>query len=90
MVDEVLEYIILDAGPIIRGHILQLFQRTQNVITIREVMEEVRDSKSRAMLEQLPYEIQEREPSIEAVKAGITKAPLNISLTDIPSLFLFT
>ena len=71
MADEVLEYVILDAGPIIRGHILQLFQRTQNIITIREVMEEVRDSKSRVLLEQLPYEIQEKEPSIEAMKTGM-------------------
>eukprot|EP01035_Chromulina_nebulosa_P034168 gene34168-45821_t len=71
MADEVLEYVILDAGPIIRGHILQLFQRTQNIITIREVMEEVRDSKSRVLLEQLPYEIQEKEPSIEAMKTVV-------------------
>lgn len=88
MADEVLEYIVLDAGPIIRGHVLQLFQRTHNIITIREVVEEVRDSKSRILLEQLPYEIQEKEPSIEAMKTGMLFLRIIITISLILPVFL--
>ncbi len=67
---ESLDYLILDAGAIIRGHGLNLFKNVKCILTIPEVIAEIRDSKARDLLNSLPYIIEERAPSSDAVKAG--------------------
>jgi len=65
-----LDYLVLDAGAIIRGHGLNLFKNTKRIVTVTEVMAEIRDSKARELLNSLPYEIEEISPSNESFKAG--------------------
>jgi rRNA maturation endonuclease Nob1 len=67
-----LDYLVLDAGAIIRGHGLNLFKSCKKVVTVPEVIAEIRDSKARELFNSLPYEIEERAPSIEAFKAGMS------------------
>jgi rRNA maturation endonuclease Nob1 len=71
--EEKSEYLVLDAGAIIRGHGNQLFTRAINFVTISEVIEEIRDSKSRELLSKLPYEIKELIPSAESISIGNIK-----------------
>lgn len=66
-----LEYLVLDAGAIIRGHGLNLLKNSKKIVTVAEVIAEIRDSKARDLLNFLPYEIEERTPSSEAFKAGV-------------------
>ncbi len=65
-----LDFLILDAGAIIRGHGLNLFKNTKCIVTVPEVIAEIRDSKARDLLNSLPFEIEERVPSVDAFKAG--------------------
>ena len=60
-------YLVLDSGAIIKGHGFNL--GCQNILTVHNVIEEIRDSKSRDLLTRLPVVIIEKEPSIEALKA---------------------
>jgi rRNA maturation endonuclease Nob1 len=65
-----MEYLVLDAGAIIKGNCLDLFGKTKKIVTVAEVFDEIRDSKSRDLLARLPYEIAEMSPSPAAIKAG--------------------
>lgn len=65
----------------------------QNFWTVPDVLAEIRDKKARAMLEQLPFELQTREPSAEAMAAVIAFARKTgdfsyLSLTDLRVLAL--
>lgn len=62
-----LEYLVLDAGALIRGHGLVLYKTAKKIITVPEVLAEIRDSKSRELLSKLPFEIEERIPSQAAI-----------------------
>ncbi len=64
-----LEYLVLDAGGIIKGNAMELFTKAKHIVTIAEVFGEIRDSKAREVLDRLPYEITEMTPSPLAVKA---------------------
>jgi RNA-binding protein NOB1 len=66
-----LEHLVIDAGAIIRGHGLGYFNRSKRFWTVAEVLNEIRDSKSRALLASLPFEIEVRAPSDAAMKAVI-------------------
>ena len=65
-----LEYLVLDAGALIRGHGLSLYSKAKKVITVPDVLAEIRDSKSRDLLGRLPFEIEERMPSQSSITAG--------------------
>lgn len=67
-----LDYLVLDSGAIIRGHGLNLFGEAKVIVTVAEVMSEIRDSKARELLAKLPFPIEERTPSVEAMKTGLS------------------
>ena len=69
LTDPQLEHLIVDSGAIIRGHGLSFFNRAQKVWTVAEVMQEIRDSKARELLDSLPFPIEIRSPSEAAMKA---------------------
>lgn len=64
-----MKYAVVDSGPIIRGARLDRLG-AENLVTIPEVLSEIRDKHARQMLETMPAELNVREPSSEAVKAG--------------------
>eukprot|EP00897_Mesotaenium_endlicherianum_P001720 jgi/Mesen1/1576/ME000134S00696 len=63
-----LETLVVDANAIIRGIRLDAFGANE-LVTIGDVMNEVRDKEARRLLAQLPYDLKIREPSEEALKA---------------------
>jgi rRNA maturation endonuclease Nob1 len=65
-----LEYLVLDAGALIRGHGIGLYQKAKKIVTVPDVLAEIRDSKSRELLNNLPFEIEERMPSQSSINAG--------------------
>ena len=64
-----MKYLIIDTGPIIKGARIERIG-AERVVTIPEVLREVRDPAARALLASLPFEIELREPSEEAIRAG--------------------
>lgn len=70
--DESVDVAVLDANAIISGQGLLLLAKLANrAVTTPEVLAEVRDKKSRATLEALPYTLEATEPAEEDVKAGM-------------------
>lgn len=62
---------VVDANAIISGEsLLQLMRFNDKVVTIPEVLKEIRDKQSRQTLQNLPFTIQTQEPAEESVKAG--------------------
>lgn len=62
---------VIDANAIINGAgLLALMASTEKVVTIPEVLREVRDKQSRAALAALPFSIHTQEPTEESIKAG--------------------
>eukprot|EP00658_Telonema_sp_P-2_P085324 TRINITY_DN9705_c0_g1_i5.p1 TRINITY_DN9705_c0_g1~~TRINITY_DN9705_c0_g1_i5.p1 ORF type:complete len:448 (+),score=83.14 TRINITY_DN9705_c0_g1_i5:195-1538(+) len=61
---EAKEVLVIDTGGIVKGAHLQ--NLGDKFITIPDVLREVRDKKSRAWLDALPYQLELREPSDEA------------------------
>ncbi len=62
---------VIDANAIINGNgLINLMRSAEKIVTIPEVLREVRDKQSRAALEALPFKINTQEPSEESVKAG--------------------
>ena len=64
-----LEVLVVDSGAIIRGHGTNFHRHAKRFVTVLEVLSEVRDSKSRDLLSSLPYELEIRSPSDEAMAA---------------------
>ena len=62
-----LEHLVVDAGPIIKGERLE--KLATNFWTVPEVIAEIRDSKSRERLQNLPYELKTLEPDAKSMKA---------------------
>ncbi|GAB4823751.1 hypothetical protein N2152v2_010797 [Parachlorella kessleri] len=61
---------VVDANAIINGeHLLSLMRFNEKVVTVPEVLKEVRDKQSRQTLQSLPYTIHTQEPAEESVKA---------------------
>lgn len=88
-----LEYIVIDAGAIIRGHAFNLPNLCKCICTVQEVIGEIRDSKSRNLLTTLPYEIEILSPSEAAMKSVIefsrkTGDFAALSLTDLKLIAL--
>src|SRR5262245_39260049 len=51
------EIIVVDTEPIIRGELLTIRSKAKELVTIQEVIEEVRDSASKDALNALPLEL---------------------------------
>jgi RNA-binding protein NOB1 len=71
---DLLEYLVIDAGAVIRGHGYDFHLIAKKLVTVSEVLAEIRDGKSRALLDSLPYEIEIRTPSDESMRAVATFA----------------
>ena len=62
--------LVADSGAFIKGAPLQKW--SSKVVTIREVIAEIRDKATRERLQVLPYELTFKEPSTEALQHGRT------------------
>lgn len=60
--------VVVDTNALIRG--VQLERIAERAVTVREVLGEVRDQKSREWLERMPFGVDVEEPEDEDVKAG--------------------
>ena len=60
--------LVADSGPFIKGAPLESWSR--NVVTVKEVVTEIKDSNTRQRLQVLPYELSFREPSHDALCHG--------------------
>ncbi|KAI8111419.1 hypothetical protein M9435_003920 [Picochlorum sp. BPE23] len=66
---------VIDANAIIqRNGLLNLKQNYDTIVTIPQVLHEIRDSESRQALASLPFTIETREPSEESMKAVVAFA----------------
>ena len=63
-----MKYAVVDSGPLIKGVRLELL-RAERLVTVPQVLSEIRDKHARQMLEALPVELETREPSDEAIDA---------------------
>jgi rRNA maturation endonuclease Nob1 len=64
-----LEYLILDANAIIHGFGTDFHKKAKHIVTIPEVIDEIKDEHARELLGRLPYTIEFREPSVESCRA---------------------
>jgi hypothetical protein len=60
--------LVVDANALING--VRLEGVAERVVTTAEVLDEIRDAKTRAFVASLPYEIHVMEPTEESCKAG--------------------
>jgi len=75
-----LEYLILDSNAFIRGQVFDLFNKAQRIVTVAEVISEVRDSKARELLEKLPFNLEIMNPSPASCQAGIAFSSVSVLL----------
>lgn len=66
--------LVADAGPFIKG--APLHKWSSKVVSVREVVSEIRDKATRERLQVLPYELVFREPSTEALQHGMANVVL--------------
>ena len=64
-----MKYLVVDSGPVIRGARLERMG-AERIVTIPEVLREIRDKESRSLLATMPFDIELKEPSAEAITAG--------------------
>lgn len=64
-----MEYLVLDANAIIHGFGLDFEKKAKHIVTIPEVIDEIKDEHARELLARLPYSIELREPSVESCRA---------------------
>ncbi|KAL4157633.1 hypothetical protein PRNP1_006650 [Phytophthora ramorum] len=79
-------HLVIDSGAIIKGTNLAVL--AENFWTVPDVLDEIRDKKSRAILERLPFTLQTREPSADAMRAVVNFSRKTgdftyLSLTDL-------
>ena len=85
------KYLVIDSVGFIRSPPLQEFG--QNLITLHEVIEEIRDKEAKQRLKALPYDLQFIDPDTESIKvvsdfAEKTGDFPSLSATDIKVLAL--
>ena len=61
--------LVVDSGALIKGAPIRNW--SQNVVTVKEILAEVRDLNTRRRLQVLPFDISFREPSHEALQRGV-------------------
>ena len=66
-----MRYAVIDSGPIIKGVRLESL-KAEHLVTVPEVLSEIRDKRAREMLATLPVELETREPSHEALEQSET------------------
>jgi RNA-binding protein NOB1 len=64
-----INHIVVDSGAIIKGHAFSFYKTESKLWTVAEVINEIRDSKSRDILSTLPFELEIRSPSEKAMLA---------------------
>ena len=74
-----IKVLVADAGPFIKGAPLQKW--SSNVVTVREVIAEIRDKATRERLQVLPYELSFKEPSVEAIQHGRISSNTYMNIT---------
>jgi len=60
------EYLVIDSGGFLKN--VPLRELGDNLITLPEVIEEIRDKETRRRLEVLPYDLEFKQPSTEAIQ----------------------
>ena len=65
-----MKFLVVDSGPLIKGVRLERID-ADRYVTVPEVMREIRDRQARQLLSTLPVELETREPSEEAITAGV-------------------
>ena len=65
----ILKHLVVDSGAIIKAERLE--HVAEQYWTVQEVIDEIRDSKSKHILNTLPYELKTRVPSSECMNAVI-------------------
>ena len=66
-----LKALVIDSGALIKGGGGGEFERSaRKVYTVQEVVAEIKDAVTRQRLQVLPYELEVREPSHEAINHG--------------------
>lgn len=68
---------VIDANAIIAGMRMDGF--AQQLCTIPEVLQEIRDRKSREILENFPHNIKTIHPTEESIKAGASRSSYSVS-----------
>ena len=68
MCDFGVESLVADSGAFIKAAPLERWSKA--VYTVKEVVDEIRDTNTRRRLQVLPYELVFREPSQEAIRCG--------------------
>lgn len=63
-----IKHIVADSAAFLKN--APLHEMCENVFTVEDVVKEIRDAATRQRLSVLPYNIQFREPSIQALHAG--------------------
>lgn len=69
-----MKYLVVDSGPIIKGTKVESLG-AETIVTVPEVLKEIRDRQARHVLETLPVEILTKEPSDEAIARGARRPP---------------
>jgi RNA-binding protein NOB1 len=59
---------VVDANAIING--IRVDSLAARLVTVPEVLDEIRDKQSRQFLATLPFGVETKEPSEESIKAG--------------------
>lgn len=73
--DTMYRALVIDSGPIIKNAAnSKLYGKAKLYYTIPAVIQEIRDAKARQSLEQLPFELYEKEPSQEAFERVVSFA----------------
>ena len=67
--DKKMKYLIADTAAFIKN--VPMFEYAHNVISIRDVVDEIRDKETRQRLMAFPIEIQYKEPDTNSIKKGI-------------------
>lgn len=83
-----LSVLVIDSGAIIKGHGGNFHTVADRLVTVEEVVAEIRDSKSREILLKLPFELEIHNPSDDAMAAVARFAEKSgdfaaLSLTDL-------
>ena len=63
------DVLVVDSGAIIRGHGTNFHRIAKRLVTVSEVLNEIRDSKAREFLESLPFELEVLSPSEASLRA---------------------
>ena len=91
--NNMLEHLVVDSGAIIKGQGFGFHRIAKNFWTIPEVIDEIRDEKSRELLAALPFTLETKIPSDIAMKAVSDFAKQcgdysQLSLTDLKLMAL--